>query len=98
MALVFASKNKAQLSRRRMVEKIVERDDVNVEKRLAGHGMREVTVQITTLTTALPLPQSQPGAAPIDIATPLQQDFALLYKIPTHSTLLLSYPDNGPEE
>lgn len=54
--------------------------------------------EITTLTTALPLPQSQPGAAPIDIATPLQQDFALLYKIPTHSTLLLSYPDNGPEE
>lgn len=45
MALVFASKNKAQLSRRRMVEKIVERDDVNVEKRLAGHGMREVTVR-----------------------------------------------------
>jgi hypothetical protein len=45
MALVFASKNKAQLSRRRMVEKIVERDDVNVEKRLAGHGMKEVTVR-----------------------------------------------------
>lgn len=33
MALIFAGENKAQLSRRRIVEKIT-------EKRSTGHGMR----------------------------------------------------------
>lgn len=53
---------------------------------------------LSTVITALPLPQSQPAVAPIDITTPVQQDLALLYKIPTQGTLLLSFPDNGPQE
>lgn len=56
-----------------------------------------VVLLLSPMLSALPLPQ-QPAVAPIDIATPVKQDFAQVNKILSEGTIFLSFPDNGPEE
>lgn len=45
-----------------------------------------------------PLPEDNQSNGSIDVATPIEQDLAQVNRIVTQSSLLLSFPDRGPQE
>lgn len=57
-----------------------------------------VVLLLSTMLSARPLPQQPAAVAPIDIATPVQQDVTQVNRILSEGTIFLSFPDNGPDE